>query len=71
MTDSKAGFEAEIIQPYNDESQQDSSEMKGTTNDQRDMCRMGKQQELRRNFGMLSMFGYSMILMATWENTVT
>ena len=71
MASSKTGFEAELVQPYDSESQENVSEKKGTASDQRDMLRMGKQQELRRNFGLVSIFGYSMILMATWENTLT
>jgi choline transport protein len=47
------------------------SEKKGTDGDQRDMYRMGKQQELRRNFRFVSIFGYSMVLMATWETILT
>jgi hypothetical protein len=46
-------------------------EKKGTRNDQKDMQRMGKSQELRRNFRFVSIFGYSMILMATWETVLT
>lgn len=70
MSDSKA--EA-VIQPCNIESQQDVviSKKKGTAGDQKDMYRMGKQQELRRNFRFMSIFGYSMILMATWETILT
>lgn len=71
MTKPKAGLEAEVFQHRDDESQHDGSEKKGTASDQRDMCRMGKQQELQRNFGFVSILGYSMILMATWENTLT
>jgi choline transport protein len=44
---------------------------KGTPDDQKDMQRMGKTQELRRNFRFVSIFGYSMILMATWETVLT
>jgi choline transport protein len=47
------------------------SEKKGTPNDQKDMTRMGKTQELRRNFRFVSIFGYSMILMGTWETILT
>ena len=47
------------------------SEKEGTSNDQKDMYRMGKTQELRRNFRFVSIFGYSMILMATWETVLT
>ncbi|EXJ73243.1 uncharacterized protein A1O5_03003 [Cladophialophora psammophila CBS 110553] len=44
-----------------------SPEKKGTADDQKDMFRMGKHQELRRNFRFVSIFGFSMILMASWE----
>jgi hypothetical protein len=47
------------------------SEKIGTSEDQKDMHRMGKTQELRRNFRFISIFGYSMILMATWETVLT
>ncbi|KAK5120617.1 hypothetical protein LTR85_005975 [Meristemomyces frigidus] len=39
----------------------------GTKYDQRDMVRMGKRQELRRNFQFFSLFGYAVILGCTWE----
>jgi hypothetical protein len=61
------------VQARDAESQEDVvvSKKKGTPDDQRDMHRMGKKQELRRNFGFVSIFGYSMILMATWETALT
>jgi choline transport protein len=65
---------SEIVAHHRDsESQHDGlvSEKKGTEGDQRDMYRMGKQQELRRNFRFVSIFGYSMVLMATWETILT
>jgi choline transport protein len=64
---------AAVAQPLDSESQQDGvvSEKKGTAGDQKDMYRMGKQQELRRNFRFVSIFGYSMVLMATWETILT
>ncbi|KAH6870177.1 amino acid/polyamine transporter I [Alternaria rosae] len=64
---------AAVAQPFDGESQQDVvvSEKKGTAGDQKDMYRMGKQQELRRNFRFVSIFGYSMVLMATWETILT
>ncbi|KAF2402027.1 amino acid transporter [Trichodelitschia bisporula] len=43
------------------------SERFGTAADRMDMYRMGKTQKLRRNFGFLSIFGFSMILLSTWE----
>lgn len=61
------------VQPRDSESQEGPviSEKKGTPEDQKDMQRMGKMQELRRNFRFVSIFGYSMILMATWETGLT
>jgi hypothetical protein len=61
---------AVLAQPRDSDSHEGAiiSEKKGTNGDQRDMYRMGKQQELRRNFRFASIFGYSMVLMATWEN---
>ncbi|KAM6513953.1 hypothetical protein FALCPG4_015141 [Fusarium falciforme] len=42
-------------------------EKRGNAADRADMYRMGKVQEMRRNFRFLSIFGFSMILMASWE----
>jgi choline transport protein len=70
MADLKADVR---VQPRDSESQEDAilSEKKGTPKDQKDMYRMGKTQELRRNFRFLSIFGYSMNLMSTWEIVMT
>jgi hypothetical protein len=38
-----------------------------TKRDQRDMARMGKQQELMRNFRRISSLSFTAILTATWE----
>lgn len=38
-----------------------------TTEDMRDMRRLGKKQEFRRNFQFLSTLGFVSIYMATWE----
>lgn len=35
--------------------------------DQKDMSRMGKQQELRRNFQGVSTIAFTVVLMGTWE----
>jgi len=43
------------------------NERYGTAADQRDMRRMGKTQTLRRNFGFFSIFGFTMILLNSWE----
>lgn len=42
-------------------------EKRGNAQDRADMYRMGKAQEMKRNFRFLSIFGFSMILMASWE----
>jgi choline transport protein len=47
------------------------SEKKGTQSDQCDMYRMGKVQQLRRNFRFFTIFGFLMVLMATWEGQLT
>jgi choline transport protein len=74
MADLKRELKADAeVQRRDSESQEDAvvSEKKGTPEDQKDMYRMGKTQELRRNFRFVSIFGYSMILMATWETVLT
>jgi choline transport protein len=38
-----------------------------TKRDQKDMRRMGKNQELMRNFRRLSSFSFTVMLTATWE----
>ncbi|KAF2686929.1 amino acid permease-like protein [Lentithecium fluviatile CBS 122367] len=47
-----------------------SSAMGGTQNDAQDMHRMGKKQELRRNFRMISIIGFVCILQSTWESSL-
>ena len=44
-----------------------SAEKAGTKSDQRDMWRMGKSQEMRRNFRFVSIFGFTMLVMCSWE----
>ena len=43
------------------------AEKAGTVYDQKDMARVGKQQELRRNFRFISILGFTAVLMSTWE----
>ncbi|EME41161.1 hypothetical protein DOTSEDRAFT_135799 [Dothistroma septosporum NZE10] len=43
----------------------------GNANDQRDMARMGKTQVLQRNFKLVTMFGFSAILMCSWESQLS
>ena len=40
----------------------------GTRHDVYDMSRMGKRQELRRNFRFISIVGFVMVLQSTWES---
>lgn len=40
---------------------------KGTERDQLDMRRVGKAQELRRNFRFISVLGFTAVLMCSWE----
>ena len=72
MSDVKA---AEVYAlPRDSESQEDEnvSNLKGSTAaDKRDMLRLGKIQELRRNFSFVPIFGYAMILMSSWECMLT
>ena len=72
MADTKHEAPA-VAQARDNESQQDDVfvEKEVTAGDQKNMYRMGKQQELRRNFRFVSIFGYSMVLMATWETILT
>ena len=39
----------------------------GTADDRRDMTRMGKRQQLRRDFSFIPIFSFAMVLMITWE----
>ncbi|KAF2110208.1 amino acid permease-like protein [Lophiotrema nucula] len=42
----------------------------GTQYDAQDMHRMGKQQELRRNFHLISIVGFVVVLQSTWESAL-
>jgi len=42
-------------------------EKAGTAMDRRDMARMGKSQEFKRNFSFIPIFGFAAVLMITWE----
>ncbi|KAF2726093.1 amino acid transporter [Polychaeton citri CBS 116435] len=43
---------------------------RGTKNDENDMYRLGKKQELRRNFKFFSIVGFVTIMQATWESSL-
>lgn len=42
----------------------------GTKHDIHDMNRMGKRQDLRRNFRSVSIVGFVMVLQSTWESVL-
>lgn len=46
---------------------QGGSDKAGTAIDQQNMERLGKTQELRRNFRLISVLGFTAVLMCTWE----
>ncbi|KAI3392041.1 hypothetical protein diail_6315 [Diaporthe ilicicola] len=54
----------------NESSSQNADEKTGTAEDRADMFRMGKVQELRRNFRFVSIWAFSMILVASWEGSL-
>jgi hypothetical protein len=39
----------------------------GTSDDTRDMIRMGKMQETRRNFHRITILEFCMVILSTWE----
>ncbi len=45
----------------------DADEKLGTEHDQRGMIRMGKKQELRRDFQFFSIWGFAVVLGCSWE----
>jgi hypothetical protein len=45
----------------------DATEKGGTSADTRDMLRMGKMQETRRNFHRITILGFCMVILSTWE----
>ena len=45
----------------------ETSQKNGTRSDVLSMWRLGKKQEFLRNFKFISIFGFSMILMSSWE----
>ncbi|CAO2649329.1 Nn.00g067140.m01.CDS01 [Neocucurbitaria sp. VM-36] len=46
------------------------SALGGTSHDAQDMYRMGKKQELRRNFRLISIVGFVVVLQSTWESAL-
>lgn len=58
---------ASDVQELADVTPGDTSEKLGNEWDQRGMVRIGKTQELRREFQFFSITGYAMILGCSWE----
>jgi amino acid transporter len=52
---------------YTTAREDDVSAKGGTAQDRKDMWRVGRQQELNRNFRFLSVLGFTAVLMCTWE----
>jgi choline transport protein len=53
---------------YYEEGEADLMAGKGaTTEDTRDMIRMGKTQETRRTFRSITILGFCMVILSTWE----
>ncbi|USW54167.1 Putative amino acid/polyamine transporter I [Septoria linicola] len=46
-------------------------EKRGTAIDRKDMQRMGKQQEFKRNFSFIPIFGFAAVLMMTWASVLS
>jgi len=43
------------------------SEKEGTSADAHDMARMGRRQETRRNFRLITILGFTMVALSSWE----
>lgn len=59
------------IEPSSDVDSRDKTILEqkgGTRQDVCDMSRMGKRQELRRDFRFISIVGFVMVLQSTWES---
>jgi choline transport protein len=56
-----------IAQMPHGETHETDHQKAGTEKDRSDMHRMGKTQELRRNFSFIPTFGFSAVLMISWE----
>ena len=67
MADLKQSTVASNEVPYDGDNVNLPAEKKGTADDQKDMFRMGKAQEMRRNFRFVSIFGFTMLVMCSWE----
>lgn len=64
-SEKQAGFQSTRMDIGNESDPFDSA--KSNSADRRDMARMGKAQEMNRNFRSWTMFSFSVVLMASWE----
>ena len=62
-----ARYEAELDVRQIDVTEGEVDEKLGNEHDQRGMMRMGKKQELRRNFHFFSIWGFAVMLGCSWE----
>lgn len=71
-SDEKPQAQIDIVSTSeNDSSDNPAQDQKGgTRQDVNDMTRMGKRQQLRRNFRFLSIVGFVMVLQSTWESVL-
>ncbi|OAQ98391.1 hypothetical protein LLEC1_05271 [Akanthomyces lecanii] len=60
----------EMIDDEDEQARQDLVKY-GNENDKRDMARMGKIQEMRRNFKSLTVLGFCAIVMCSWESLLS
>ncbi|KAJ5591694.1 uncharacterized protein N7459_002063 [Penicillium hispanicum] len=56
-----------MLSVQNSKPEETPSQKSGTAHDKQDMWRVGRDQELNRNFRFLSVLGFSAVLMCTWE----
>lgn len=66
-TGKESSFTQPDVHELNDVTLRDASETSGNEWDRRGMARIGKKQELRREFQFFSITGYAMILGCSWE----
>lgn len=60
-----------VVQRRSTEDGEENSGHDCTFDDERDMYRLGKRQELRRNFRFTSILGFVLIAMGTWQVTLS
>ncbi|KAK5681066.1 hypothetical protein LTS10_006826 [Elasticomyces elasticus] len=58
------------MEEFGSDGKTDVAQKGGTASDEQEMRRMGKVQELRRNFKFIGIVGFVTILQATWQNTL-